>query len=400
LNWGLRNYGEITEIWDGDPNCDHEFSQEQKAFKSSQPTKWNTSAPEIWSGGTSKYCSKCGAWQGSLGLEPDYKQYIEHLCQIFDQTKRVLKPGGSLWVNIGDTYSGAPVSGKQGGFQGEFSRDVSEISNVKKPKIDIQEKSLVGIPFRFALAMIERSWILRNTIIWYKPNCMPHSVKDRFTVDFEYLFFFTKNTQYYFEQQFEPYEYPMDRWGGIYTDGNTPNSKYFDVDLNPAEISMRPRSLRPNGLGRNKRTVWPINTRPYMDAHFAVYPEELIETPIKAACPKEICQACGRPKERQFILGEVIASGGANKIDTAVERSVIRDRIEQREVLPDGWTDCGCGSEYVPGIALDPFMGSGTTGAVAKKLGRDWVGIEQNEKYIKIAEKRISRAFEQPTLFE
>ena len=130
---GARKAG---EIWDGDPGCDHEFGQEQKAFKSSQPTKWNTSAPEIWSGGWSSFCTKCGAWQGSLGLEPDYNLYVEHLCQIFDEVKRTLKPDGSLWVNIGDTYSGAPVSGKQGGFQGKFSRDKSEISNVKKPSLE------------------------------------------------------------------------------------------------------------------------------------------------------------------------------------------------------------------------------------------------------------------------
>lgn len=388
------------EIWDSTPGCDHEFTEAEKVHESSQPTKWPTSDPEIWSGGTSRYCKKCGAWNGSLGLEPDYNLYIEHLCQIFDEVKRVLKPSGSLWVNIGDTYSGAPVSGKQGGFQGKYSRDINDISGVKKPKTDIQEKSLIGIPFRFALQMMDRGWVLRNTIIWYKPNCMPHSVKDRFTVDFEYVFFFTKQTRYYFEQQFEPYECPLDRWGGIYTDGNTPNSKYFDVDLNPAEISMRSRSLRPNGLGRNKRTVWPINTKPFLDAHFAVYPEELVETPIKAACPKEICRICGKPKERKFKSGEIVQSGGAVKWDEVVDRNEKRDKMIQREVLPDGWTDCGCGSTYIPGIVLDPFMGSGTTGAVAKKLGRNWVGIEQNEKYIQIALNRISKAYEQSSLFE
>lgn len=405
--WGLRNYGDIDEIWDGDPKCDHEFSKPQKAFNSSQPTKWNTSAPEIWNGGSSKTCIKCGAWQGSLGLEPDYNLYIEHLCQIFDQVKRVLKPEGSLWVNIGDTYSGAPISGKQGGYQKERElngnkggRDCAEISNVKKPKIDIQEKSLVGIPFRFAIEMINRNWILRNTIIWHKHNCMPHSVKDRFTVDFEYVFFFTKKTKYYFEQQFEPYEYPLDRWGGIYTDGNTQNSKYFDMDLNPAEISMRPRNLRPNGMGRNKRTVWPVNTSPYMDAHFAVYPEELLKTPIKAGCPKEICNKCGKPKMRKFKLGEIIESGGSAKWDEAVDRNGERAGIYQREVLSDGWTECGCNAEFIPGVVLDPFMGSGTTGTVAKKLGRDWIGIEQNPKYIKIAENRISKAYEQRELFD
>ena len=373
--WGLRNYGEINETWDGDPKCDHEFTKPEKAFNSSQPTKWNTSAPEIWNGGTSKNCMKCGAWQGSLGLEPDYNLYIEHLCQIFDEVKRVIKPEGSLYVNIGDTYSGAPVSGKWGGgFQGKFSRDKADISNVKNPKIDIQEKSLVGIPFRFAIEMINRNWILRNTIIWHKHNCMPHSVKDRFTVDFEYIFFFTKQTRYYFEQQFEPYKYPLE--------------------------SMSPRNLRPNGMGRNKRTVWPVNTSPYMDAHFAVYPEELLKTPIKAGCPKEICSICGKPKMRKYKLGEIIESGGSSKWDEAVERKGERAGIFQREVLPDGYTECGCNAKLIPGIVLDPFMGSGTTGSAAKKLGRDYIGIEQNPKYIKIAENRISKAYEQRELFE
>jgi len=113
-------------------------------------------------------------WKGQLGLEPTFNMYINHLCDIFDEIKRVLKSSGTCWVNIGDRYSTS--------------------------KSGIISKCLIGIPFRFTIEMINRGWILRNTIIWHKPNAMPSSVKDRFSVDFEYIFFFVKNQEYFFDQ--------------------------------------------------------------------------------------------------------------------------------------------------------------------------------------------------------
>lgn len=138
------------------------------------------------------------------------------------------------------------------------------------------------IPYRFAWLMVENGWILRNIINWHKPNQMPQSAKDRFTVDFEPIFFFAKQPKYYFEQQLEPYEKPLDRWGGesLVAKGNS------TWDNGTGQKSYRHRNMRPNPEGRNMRTTWDINTEPFNKAHFAVYPEKLVSRMILSGCPE------------------------------------------------------------------------------------------------------------------
>ena len=449
-----------------------------------------------------------------LGLEPTFQEYINRLCDVFDEVKRVLKKSGTCWVNMGDTYGG---SGKGAGgysdkstlqgYTGEHTKGrqmAKESWNFKKkPKIkgDVS-KSLIQIPSRFAIEMTNRRgfkiknpddrawlagiiegegcitihkreggrknatygivlsvantsrvmidriaeltglggniqeairgrnqklyrwnamsdnakwvlreiyphivskrnqarcalwspssgkeaeecwqnlkkmhhyekttrdypepevggidpWILRNEIIWKKPNCMPSSVRDRFTVDFEKVFFFVKNKKYWFEQQFEQYEAWENRPSGIV------RNRIFEYDSkinnNPQAYSPRQKAMQSfygenrgnlgkgiNGStlgtkdslsenGRNKRCVWKIPTKPFKEAHFATFPEKLVEPMIKAGCPEK--------------------------------------------------------KGFESGIVLDPFIGAGTTAVVAKKLNRNWLGIELNPEYIKIANKRIS----------
>jgi len=334
--WGLRDYGTDRQVWEvliGNPDCDtygHKWDSEIEAAGSrSSDYKGEDSIESTHLGThgrdnrqTSCFCGRCGAWNGSLGLEPTFELFVCHLADIFDEVYRVLKPDGTCWVNIGDTYaSNAKDSGE--GSRGKNGKKDAVMMKQRRQVGDsgLPNKCLCQIPSRFAIEMCERGWILRNEIIWYKPNCMPASVKDRFTVDFEKMFFFTKNKTYHFLQQLEPhkeislkraeYGWDCDRANnqtGIHTE------KMGDRFVNP--------------LGRNKRCVWEIVTSSFSDAHFATYPEELCETPIKAGSPKG-------------------------------------------------------------GIVLDPFFGSGTTGSVAKKLGRDYIGIELNPEYIKIAEKRL-----------
>lgn len=271
--------------------------------------------------------------EGQLGIEADFRHYINRLCDTFDEVKRVLKKTGTCWVNLGDTYSTQSSKLKRGhitlrpnnvtehthSFASSFSHHV------------LPRKCLLQIPGRFAVEMINRGWTLRNEIVWHKPNCMPESVKDRFTVDFEKIFFFVKSRQYYFRQQFEPLRAterlarrsfnPLALRKRIYGEGTAST-------INPRTIeASRSRTLR---LGRNKRCVWQISARPYRGDHFAVYPQQLIETPIKAGCPPG-------------------------------------------------------------GIVLDPFMGSGTTAVAAKSLGRRFIGIELNRRYVRMAKKRLQR---------
>jgi DNA modification methylase len=259
---------------------------------------------------------------GQLGLEPTFQEYITKLCDIFDEVKRVLRKDGTCWVNIGDTYGGSGAGTWQNKPDDAKSKEVYTLpygkSSCSKMRGTPQDKCLLQIPSRFAIEMTNRGWILRNEIIWYKPNCMPSSVKDRFTVDFEKIFFFVKNKKYAFETQYE--EMSSNGEGGF---TNKATCKYAKAGL----ASMVNAKVNPQG--RNKRCVWRITTKPYKEAHFAVFPEDLVETPIKAGCPES-------------------------------------------------------------GTVLDPFCGSGTTGVVAKKLNREFIGIELNPEYIKLAEKRIN----------
>ena len=227
--------------------------------------------------------------EGQIGNEKTPKEYVSNLIQIFGECKRVLKKTGSIWINIGDSYGGTGSKGKykDPGYVNGRNGQVVSLTTKLKPKC------LLGIPERLVIAMTdELNLVRRNTIIWHKGNPFNQPVHDRFYVDFEYFYFFTKSPKkYWFEKQYEP-------------------------SLNPQK-------------DRIKRCVWKINLQPFRGAHFSVFPERLVETPIKACCPS-----------------------------------------------PNG-------------IVLDCFMGSGTVGVVAKKLRRNYLGIELKE-YVDMAEKRIN----------
>jgi DNA modification methylase len=272
--------------------------------------------------------------RGQLGLEANPEEYIERLCAIFDEIRRVLKAAGTCWVNLGDAYATrSSKTGKRPGYPQPILSPASNMAlDFKRPLAPLPGKCLVQLPARFALGMIERGWILRNEIIWHKPNCLPQSARDRFTVDFERLFFFVKQRRYYFRQQFEPLV-GRNRLLHRLINPDSPRKRVYGdryvAAINPrsAEAS-RLRILR---RGRNKRSVWRIAVRPFQGEHFAVYPPELIETPIKAGCPKG-------------------------------------------------------------GVVLDPFVGSGTTALVARQLGRNFIGIDLNSDYVRLARQRLAQA--------
>lgn len=330
--WALRDYG--TATWEGgDPKCSHKNAKEKSRYDyslSSSPIqkgdRTGTDAPR-WK----NVCPDCGAKKKDLqiGLEDSFDAYVSKLCDIFDEVKRILKPSGSCWVNLGDSYSNA---GGQDSMGGRLSKD-GKTKGMKKPvnKSSLPSKCLCQIPSRFAIEMVDRGWILRNEIIWYKRNCMPSSVDDRFTVDFEKIYFFTKNKQYYFEQQFEPsvdpesYEGRRQRNAGQMSQHD--KEHYAMAGSIQDDGSLSCGKKYPN---RNKRSVWDITTQPFSDAHFATFPEELPMTCINAGCPNG-------------------------------------------------------------GVVLDIFTGAGTTCMVAKKLDRKYLGVELNPKYIEIAEERIRK---------
>lgn len=210
---------------------------------------------------------------GQLGLEPTFDLYINHLCDIFDEMKRVLRADGTCWVVIGDTYNGSGGCG----WAGLESKNWEQKAWPHKIKT-YSTKCLCQIPARFSIEMINRGWILRNDIIWHKRNCMPSSAKDRFTVDYEHLFFFSKSRKYYFEQQFDI----------ATTDLPIVKKKTCGHGaVRPKDEPDPYGSMGYSGNGqKNKRCVWTISTKPSKEPHFATYPPELCLTPIRAGCPE------------------------------------------------------------------------------------------------------------------
>lgn len=334
---------------------------------------------------------------GQLGLEKTFHEYLDKLIEIFAEVKRVLKPTGTVFVNLGDSYSGAGAAGKNTGKAVYKQSDFRS----KTLKTYLQDKSLLNIPSRFAIRMTdELGFIQRNEIIWYKRNCMPSSAKDRFTVDFEKVYFFTKNKKYYFEQVREP---SVD--SESYT-GRRPRKapKMASYDLKNCQVAGKIRSGFLDDVGktypqRNKRCVWDIVTRAYREAHFAVFPEDLVKPMIQAGCPEFVCTKCG------FIKQPIMQDTG-KRIDVEIyngtetkdyenhkaqKPSETKRRIleSMSKVKEKHYTSCTCNAEFTGGIVLDLFAGSGTTLKVAKDMNRNYIGIELNGNYIPLINKRL-----------
>ena len=205
--YGLRSYKGADTIWGGNSECEHEWVIGDHKYRSGGVESANTGNDKKSASHLDYYsntCSICGAWKGQLGLEPTHLMYIEHLMLVTKELNRVLKKTGTLFWNMGDSYAGN--MGSRAGWQdSKYSGTREEgINNgvslfLKADYGNIQTKSLMMMPERFAMAMIDDGWILRNKIVWYKSNGMPSSVKDRFSNKWEYVFFFTKSKRYYFD---------------------------------------------------------------------------------------------------------------------------------------------------------------------------------------------------------
>ncbi len=412
--YGLRSYKGADTIWGGNPECEHDFVRlpdkrvdmngsernrkglNKYAEKIDGIERHSNRIYDIVNTNNNGFCQKCGAWKGQLGLEPTYQMYIEHLMMITRELKRVLKKTGTMFWNMGDSYAGN--MGSRTGWQDSKYSETREqgIENgeavfLKANYGNIPQKSLMMIPERFVIAMIDDGWILRNKIIWRKTNGMPSSVKDRFSNKWEYVFFFTKNKKYYFNldavrkplkqssiNRIKQKNIPNQFKNGKSVDfgKEKPNmsiprilnnmhqkyeqnssyegkhSGYFNED---GSLHANPKGANPGDVVESgevsifndpeivnefyayleeKRpellmpSLLSIATIPHKESHFAIYPETLVAPLIKAGCPKG-------------------------------------------------------------GIVLDPFAGSGTTGVVAEIFGRDSVLIEISPEYCKIIEARF-----------
>ena len=250
------------------------------------------------------------------------------MVPVFAEAARVLKPTGVLWLNLGDSFS-------------------------RHHRYGAAPKSLLLAPERLLLALAQDGWIVRNKVIWSKTNPLPSSVSDRLSLTYEVVYFLVRSPRYYFDldairephrsSAAKPARPPLNLtpdWAGplASTLGGLRRARAAGTPGHP--------------LGKNPGDVWQIATRGYKGAHFATFPETLVRRPLLATCPAAICTACGQPWMRQ--------------------------------------ARCHCGARTLPGVVLDPFFGSGTVGVAAQKLGRDWIGIELNPAYVRLAEARLA----------
>ena len=427
--WGLRDYG--TGSWEGgDAGCDH---------KDAPMGTRDRGRDRAASGGTfhdspnanqiqpqfRDTCGKCGAVRidQQIGLEPAPAAYLARMVAVFREVRRVLADDGTIWVNMGDGYNNAGSSRNGEGLDGIRRGGATGADGALGYKrLDrrhslglIKCKDLIGMPWRLAFALQADGWYLRSDIIWHKPNPMPESVTDRPTKAHEYLFLLSKRERYYFdndairEPQTSGYPSSFDKRGESWHD--------HDADLSEGNAK---HNVRDNGvdrahvshpLGRNIRTVWTIPTQPFPDAHFATYPEALVEPCVKAGTSERgCCPKCGKgwvrkvEKQRPPIEVRTATRGGSVdprdgtgfNLDGVKYGSgqKLQDWLDAHPAKTTGWSPaCACNAgEPVPCLVLDPFTGSGTTGAVACRLGRNFVGCELNPAYAAMARDRIGRA--------
>jgi len=398
------------------------------------------------------FCSKCGAWGGELGLEPTPELYVEHLVEVFREVRRVLREDGTLWLNLGDSYASQPSWGR-GDSSTLDGRTQDQVRGPRRELQQLKPKDLVGIPWRVAFALQADGWWLRSDIVWAKPNPLPESVTDRPTRAHEFIFLLAKSgtTQYWvhpfkrgIRTQPEPdyrwrhkpsgevYDYPppvknqklfrklwrrYNLWNGrdyFYNQEAIrepagpfkpcgPNSR-ADNDRDPRHGTRKQDALGKNTytgfndrwrnrpvVGRNKRTVWTVATKPFPEAHFAVYPPDLIEPCILAGAAEKACPKCGAPWERivKKKRSAESGSGRSGNPPTGKHGPGLQGHGEIKDVRLGpivisktvGWQPtCTCEGNDGSGrsIVLDPFAGAGTTGLVATRKGRAFIGIELN----------------------
>ena len=329
--YGLRDYG--TGSWEGgDEGCDHDQRRRERDTNSKQATSAGSSRDGV---AGSTHCRKCGARRvdQQIGLEATPDEWVSRLVEVFREVRRVLRSEGTLWVEIGDSFASGLGRGRQGGTGQRADRTFTAEGMGRPVPAGCKPKDMLGAPWLLAFALRADGWYLRSEIIWAKPNPMPESVTDRPTVAHSRVFLLSKSARYFYDS--EAIREKRNLW-------DVEHAKRFGSNVYADKRLGEPR-LGPGGVGngssrlrvsteanRNCRSVWTIPTQPYPEAHFATWPERLVEPMILAGSPEG-------------------------------------------------------------GVVLDPFAGSGTTLHVARCLGRRSVGIELNPNYCELAAKRLAQ---------
>ncbi len=280
---------------------------------------------------------------GQLGQEAHVDEWVDHVRAVCSELHRVLAAHGSLWLNLGDSYS-------------------------THPRFGAPAKSLLMGPERVARALVADGWLLRNKVIWAKANPLPSPVRDRLTNAHEFVYFLTKAPSYFYD--LDAIREPLKSSRAPSSGSRTPQAALGALaGGRDGLVAMSRQGRSGHPLGKNPGDVWRIGSSSYRGAHFATFPPALVRRPILATCPPHICTACRSPWRR------------------STRRVVIRaGRAQTRPFVP-----CDCRAPTRPGLVLDPFFGTGTVAEVARSHGRDWLGIELNPEYERLAQARLGK---------
>lgn len=349
--YAVRDYGEENAtVWGENPNCDHRWMTYESVLLHENRNFFRGTQEEVrgarkrvhihkYDNSHYKYCEKCSAWFGQLGMEPVLSMYVDHLTSILHEVKRVLKPWGVFWLNIDDSFGGgrSTVRKRVDGNEEVFGR------LKKRAEAEIITKSLLMIPEKIALAMIKDGWILRAKVIWLKPYAMSESVLDRPRRMWEYLYMFVKNPIYWFD---------IDKIGYRMRSQQTIDTMRLIGETKDVKNVVNIKKKYPSD-------AWVIRAETDSE-HIAPYPKDLCLNPIATSCPTKVCSECGKPKQRK----------------------------PKSKIVPQ----CKCKNKpFIKGLVVDPFAGSGTTLLSAKKLGLDYAGIDIDEENKRMFEKQQSK---------
>ena len=436
--WGLRDYG--TGSWSGgDPDCDHSAAKIKTRYdRSLASSPIQDGSRTGTDGGQYARACPCGARRvdDQLGLEATPDLYVAKMVAVFREVRRILRDDGTLWLNIGDSYTangGGGESrmidlGKPSPNAVHSARGNGQTSGLTGSKrTGLKPKDLVGIPWRLAFALQQDGWYLRSDIIWSKPNPMPESVTDRPTKAHEYVFLFSKQPRYFYDadavrephtpgslaRHSGPLERPYAEHRPI---GTVPPGHPTENHLDKHHNGLTRNGGIDSSAGRNLRSVWQIATQPFPEAHFATYPEELVRRCILAGTSERGgCAECGAPWRRVTETSLAPTNGRTSapnkgRIGAWQEKAanMTRDGFvpnRDKHVETTGWEpSCSCEVDKArdltglrnppdtrPQLVLDPFVGSGTTALVARKHGRRSIGIDLSAKYLAIAARRTQQ---------
>lgn len=330
---------------------------------------------------------------GQIGSEASLSEFLFTIVEVMREVRRVLRDDGTVWLNMGDSFASSASAGTKTFGNPEFNENRPSREATKTPARKLggfRPKCKMLVPHRLAIALCDDGWIVRQDIVWSKPNPMPESTRDRPTTAHEFLFLLTKQPRYYYDA--EAVREPLQ------TTPHAPGNRKLDNSRNDAP---RMGEVWGSEGGRNKRSVWTIPSHPFPDAHFATFPPKLVEPCILAGTAQKVCPTCFTQWVREVDVVQHVAGRGNNNRarsaatseDMRPHRSHALPTRTRKEVTTTGWSPgCECQDNDGSGSAIvfDPFTGSGTTGVVARQMGRAFFGTELKPEYAILAENRIA----------